>query len=820
MTFNKTILILFSSFFHLLLFSQEKIEIHGKITDETGKAVELANVSVVGKTYGTSSDEKGWFEFKVPYSEELKIGFSCLGYKNKTLSVKINNEDYKKGFVKLSVVLIKTYEEISEVQIHDKLNRTTSFTRLDPKVMNIIPNVTGSIEALLKTLPGVSSSNELSSQYSVRGGNFDENLVYVNDIEIFRPFLIRSGRQEGLSFVNSDLVSSVIFSAGGFDAKYGDKMSSVLDIKYKKPTKFSASASASLLGASAHVEGTSSNHRFTHITGFRYKSSQYILNSLETKGEYDPSFTDFQTYLTYDVSDNFELGFLGNSAINQYKFIPVDRETSFGTVHEALQLKMYFDGQEVDKFSTLLGAISGDYKPNKNMSLKFVASGFYTSEKETFDIQSQYLLNELDKDLGSETHGDSIANIGIGTFLNHARNYLDFKVYNAYHKGHLILNNNNLIWGLKYQHEKIEDDINEWMMLDSAGFSLPYTDSIVSFKDLLMTDTVIHSNRMSIYVQNTYSFNFDSIRCSITGGIRTSYWDFNNRVLFSPRASFSLIPNWKRDVLFRFSSGFYYQPPFYKELRNQDGEINKNIEEQKSIHFVLSGDYQFMAWNRPFKLVSELYYKFLDNLIPYNIDNVRIRYYGKNNAHGYSMGIDIKINGEFVKGVDSWLSVSVMQTEEDIEDDYYDVTDSNGTKTIFPGYIPRPSDQRVNVGLFFQDYFPGNPSYKMHLNLLFGSRLPFGPPDSERYEAIHRMPPYRRVDIGFSKIIMKQGINISNTNIFRYFKNLWLGLEVYNLFGVNNTISYLWVTDVENRQYAVPNNLSARRLNFKIISEF
>lgn len=817
------IIIIFLVFVNNSLFSQDEIRIFGKITDTKKKPIELVNISIKGQPYGTTTNKDGNYQFYIPNIKRFVVVFSCVGYESKELSFDRTNQNLIHfSYLELNGKLKASLKKISQINISDQQYRKTSLTRIDPKIMYVIPDVSGNIEAVIKTLPGVSSNNELSSQYSVRGGNFDENLVYVNDIEVYRPLLIRSGQQEGLSFVNSDLVSSILFSAGGFDAKYSDKMSSVLDIKYKRPTKFGGSFTTSLLGASAHVEGTSKNLRFTHISGIRYKTSRYLLNSLDTKGEYTPNFFDFQTYLTYDVTDNFELSFLGNFSQNKYKFIPVNKTTVFGTVNEVLQLKMYFDGQEVDNFTNFTGALAGTYKPNKNLKLKFITSLYNSLENETYDIQSQYLINELDRDIGSSTMGDSVANIGIGTFLNHARNYLNANVYNIYNKSEYKIDNNILSWGVKYQHEIIDDNINEWEMHDSAGYSLPYNDSTVSLFYVLNSKHNISSNRINSYIQNSHQFNIKNTEFNFTLGFRINYWDFNKQYVFSPRTSLSFKPNWEKDVMFRFALGYYKQPPFYKELRDLKGNINKNIKAQKSFHVVLGSDYNFTAWNRPFKYTTEIYYKYLNDLIPYNVDNVRIRYLGKNNAKGYAMGLDMKVNGEFVKGVDSWFSLSLMKTEENLADDSYFVTDSLGNLTeVEPGYIPRPSDQRINIALFFQDYLPGDPSYKMHLKLLYGSKLPFGPPNSPRYLATNRMPTaYRRVDIGFSKVLIKENQKISNKNPFHFFKSLWISAEIFNLLKIKNTISLTWVSDIRNHQYGIPNYLTSRRINIKLNGKF
>ncbi len=804
--------------------AQDYFTYSGKISNQDGIAISEINLKVVElDNIGISTDNSGKFKIKLPANKELTIVFTHIQYEDK--SIKITGKPGENIVNNFS--LKEKINSIPIITVESKTERQTNLQRIDPKIIQQIPDVTGGIEASLKAFPGVAKNNELSSQYSVRGGNFDENLVYVNDIEVYRPFLIRSGQQEGLSFVNPDMVSSILFSAGGFDAKYGDKMASVLDIKYKKPTKYAASVSASLLGGSLSFEGCSNNHRFTHISGFRYKSSQYVLNSLDTKGEYKPSFTDFQTYLTYDITEKLEITFLGNYAMNSYNFVPQTRETSFGTIDEALKLKIYFDGQEQDKYSTVFGAFSTNYKFNDNLKISFTGSAYSASEQENFDIMGQYFLNELDKEMGSNNLGDSLMNIGVGTFLNHARNKLNINVINFQHRGTFKKNNYTILWGANIQNEIINDKINEWEMLDSAGYSLPYTDTLNSdtSRKVGMYSNVNSKNYMSTYrltsfIQKTNIMEIDSNEFSYTIGIRENYWTFTNQLLLSPRGAISLKPNWKHDFLFRFSTGYYYQPPFYRELRDLNGQINYNIEAQKSIQFVLGTDFVFYAWGRPFKFITELYYKNFTKLIPYQIDNVRIRYLAKNDAKGYATGIDFKINGEFVPGVESWASVSIMKTMENLSDDYYYKNENNTLVKVEPGYIPRPTDQLVNFGLFFQDYLPRNPSYKMQLSLLFGSGLPFGPPNSERYQATYRMPPYRRVDIGFSKLLKSEEHQLTKGNPFHNFKSIWLGLEIFNLLDINNTISYQWVTDVRDHQYAVPNYLSSRRLNLKLIAKF
>ncbi|OFX28341.1 MAG: hypothetical protein A2033_05970 [Bacteroidetes bacterium GWA2_31_9] len=806
---------LFLVFFIIIsdfVFAQSFSTFNGFITDKNKKPIELANITFPNLHIGTRTDSLGFFQLKVPVGKDFKYIITCVGFF--PISGKI--ESIVDNVITINPVMEIDIYQFPDIEIEDKHQRLTSLEKIDPKTIKVIPGAISGVEAILKTLPGVSSNNELSSQYSVRGGNYDENLVYVNDIEVYRPFLVRSGQQEGLSFINPDMISSILFSAGGFESKYGDKMSSVLDIKYKKPYKTGGSASMSLLGSSVHFEGASKNHRFTHISGLRYKTTKYLLNSLETKGDYSPSFIDFQTFLTYDITENLELDFLGNYAQNKYLFVPASRKTAFGNINIPLGLTVYFDGKEIDKFTTLTGAFSLNHKINNDFEIKWIASAYRTIEKETYDIQGQYFINELDKELGSDNVGDSLMNIGVGTYLDHARNYLDAYVFSFSNKGILVKNENTIKWGLNYQREIFYDKITEWRMLDSAGYSLPYTDSVVSVSNFLKTNIHNSTNRITGYLQNNYFFEYDSVLFNLTYGIRANYWDFNNEFLVSPRASLSFEPNWKRDFVFRFSTGYYYQPPFYKELRDVNGNVNYNIKAQKSIHFLVGSDYNFTLWNRPFKLITEAYYKILKNLITYEIDNVRISYSGENNAKGYAVGLDLKMNGEFVKGIDSWASLSIMQTEEDINNDSYILYEDSLAIEVHPGYIPRPTDQRVNFGLFFQDYLPGNPSYKMHLNLLFGSRLPFGSPNSVQYRNAFRIPPYRRVDIGFSKVLISEDKKYES-KLLKNFKSAWITLEVFNLLGTNNTISYMWISDIYNRKYAIPNYLTSRRLNLKMV---
>lgn len=816
--------------------------IKGQVVDQKNKPLELVNVSVLGIPGGTVSDRNGNFEIGIPADTNVLVVFSFIGYEKQEFRLNLKSGEVKP----INLKMTESTEMLPDIVIQDERIRTTNLQRIDPKGVSAIPSVTGSIESLIKTLPGVASTSELSSQYSVRGGNFDENLVYVNDIEIYRPLLIRSGQQEGLSFLNSDLTSSILFSSGGFDAKYGDKMSSVLDIQYRTPVEYAGSLSLSLLGASGHFEGISTNRKFSHITGVRYKTNQYLLNALETKGDYQPSFLDIQTLLRYKLTSKTEVSFLGNIADNKYKFIPQTRETSFGTLSQVKRLTIYFDGQEVDRYQTLMGALKLTYKPMKNLQLKFIASAFNSDEQETFDIQGQYYIGEVETGLGSSSFGEEVGTIGVGTFLDHARNYLNATVFAAEHKGSYESTMNFLTWGVKYQHEWIDDQLHEWDLIDSAGYTLPRPPDQINSQNppvlplnldyFTKTKINLSTNRYEGFLQNSWNFDKDEDDFTVTAGIRANYWDYNNQFLLSPRASLSYHPNWKNDLLFRLAAGYYFQPPFYRELRDFSGNLVPEQAAQKSIHFVAGTDWNLTIWSRPFKFTTEVYYKILDDLIPYEVDNVRIRYYANERAKGYATGLDMKINGEFVPGVESWASMSFMKTEEDVYGDYYfeyyneegvrvgtgpeENPDAALNKKVEPGYIPRPTDQRFRFSMFFQDYLPMNPTYKMHLALYYGSSLPFGPPKSARYQQTLRMPPYRRVDIGFSKQIIGERVTFPKSNPFMRVSSLWVSLEVFNLLQVNNTISYIWVTDVSGVQYAVPNYLTPRQLNIKLVAQF
>ena len=835
--FSVKLLTLLASFFFLQSVYAQEGNVSGTLTDSTGKPLEGASIAVYGKPIGTATDAAGRYSLNVP-AQQLKIIFSYAGLKTDTFNIKLKSGEKKIIDLKFKSAV----RELPTVTIQETPVARINMTPLNPKVLTHIPTPNQSVEDIIKTLPGVSSSNELSSGYSVRGGNYDENLVYVNDIEVYRPFLVRSGQQEGLSFINSDMVSSIYFSAGGFDAVYGDKMSSVLDIQYRKPKKFGGAFNVSLLGGAIEMEGASKNKKHYVMGGFRYKTSSYLLSGLDVQGDYKPSFYDVQLLSGFKLNAKTDLELFGNYSRNNYVVIPKSRETEFGTVKQAYKLKIFFDGEENDLFETGLGAVSLTHKPNEKVKLKFIGSTFATAEEEKFDILGQYYLDQLESDIGSENFGNSKFNLGVGSFLEHARTQLTAFVWNAEHKGEYVNEKYLLRWGAKFQREEIEDKLREWKYLDSAGYSVPtYRDTpsvnaVLELKEFTNTKINIASSRISGYLQNTWTIT-DTTKIILATGVRAQYWDLNKEFIISPRASVTFKPKWKRNMNFRFASGIYYQPPFYRELRDLNGILHTDVKAQESIHFVLGSDYNFLSLGREFKLVTEIYYKYLDNLIPYKIDNVRIRYLADQTARGYAAGIDFRLNGEFVPGTESWASLSILQTQEDIKGDYYyDRYNSDGEKIIpgytvndiavdsvrhEPGYIPRPTDQRVTFGVFFQDYLPKHPAYKVYLNFLFGTGLPFGPPGKDRYKDVLRIPPYRRVDIGFSKQIIGEDVKRPpHIKFLRKFSEIWLNLEVYNLLQVNNTVSYIWVSDVTGRQYAVPNYLTSRQINVRLSFKF
>ncbi len=838
----------FLSLFLLLsvqwLFAQATATLRGTVSDANGVTLPLANVSVIGTSLGTSCNELGDYRLDLPAGRALKVQFSYSGAQAYTEELILEPGEVRVLNATLRFITLRPIDVEAT-----RIIRETGVDRIDPKLARFNPSPLGGVEALLGGQLGVVMRNELSSGYSVRGGNFDENLVYVNDIEVYRPFLVRAGQQEGLSFPNPDMIESIRFSSGGFEARYGDKMSSVLDIKYRRPRQFGGSAMASLLGGAIHLEDAMFKMRLRHVTGVRYRTTLLLLGGGDVKGDYRPVYTDAQTYWTYDLTPNVELGFLGLYSRNQYNVVPDDRETEFGPFNQPLRFTVYFDGQERTQFETLFGALNLNVQANRNLLLKLIASAYSTSESERFTIQGQYRLGELERDLGSEQFGEVVRDLGIGTYLDHARNQLDASVYTFAHKGYLQRPKSYVQWGIDTRVESITDKLNEWYLLDSADFSVPLnTGEDLYLQNTLKADLSVNSLRSSAYLQSTWRWESERHKdrwLSLVAGARAQHWSFNGQVVASPRVRLVWHPGWKkvirpdsivdRDYSFWLAGGLYYQPPFYREMRMLDGTLNPDIRAQRSIHALLGMDRWFEIWERPFRFTAEAYYKAMDDLIPYEVDNIRIRYYGTNNAKGYATGVDIKLAGQFIDGVDSWMSIGVLSAQEDVKDDFFYWRFNAAGDTIRPGYtrdnvavdssrvepgfIPRPTDQRVNVAFFFQDEFPRWPTAKVHVNLAFGTGLPFGPPNNNRYSDTLRTSLYRRVDIGFSKQFLgAEGQSRSGWR--RHVKDLWLTAEVFNLLNIDNVANHTWITDVTGRQYSIPDYLTPRRFNLKLIAWF
>ncbi len=844
-TKNKALLWLLAGFVFLFCqqdaYSQVQTGIvKGIVKDSEGKPLISNIVLLENQNISTSSNDKGEYEIKVPTDRSYTLVFTSLN----TEVVKQKIFANARSIIELNIKAKVKVNQIPEIEVTDNSKRTEAGSvEVKANSGQLLPSVNESIEGLLAAQAlGVQKNNELSSNYSVRGGNFDENLVYVNDFEVYRPFLIRSGQQEGLSFANPNLVQNIKFTSGGFQARYGDKMSSVMDVTYKRPQKFGGSFSASLLGLSGHLEGASKNKRFTFLVGVRQRLSQYILKSLETSGQYSPNFLDVQGFFTYQINPKWSMEFISNYSRNSYNFKPVSRETTFGYITDVKRLTIYFDGQEADRYQTIMNGLSLNYQPKDNLKLKILGSVYLNQEREAYDILGEYYLSQVENDLSKDNFGDILYSLGIGGLQNWARNTLHTEVYYAGFRGSWMKKGHNVQWGVDYKREYIQDKLSEWNRLDSAGYSLPLLPDHIDFENVelnrtLKTTNIIKNNRIAAFIQDTWKFG-DTTQFSFTYGLRYNYATLNKEALvLSPRVQFSVKPHMKPDMIFNVSGGLYYQPPFYREMRNLEGVVNTNLRSQKSAHAIAGMNYAFKIAKRPFSFVTEVYYKYMWDMVPYEFDNVLIRYFGTNQSRGYSAGIDLRLNGELADGDESWMSLSIMKSAEDIVGDKYtEYYDSAGntipntrtyqsqirdSSTVNPGFIPRPTDQRVNFAMFFQDHIPRFPYIKMHLSLVFGTGLPFGPPDNNRYKDVLRIPPYRRVDIGFSGQLWNREWSKKKGKAFgNILKGVWLSVEVYNLLGISNTVSYLWIKDVSNNQYAVPNYLTSRRINAKVVVNF
>lgn len=850
-------------FFSPLIALAQTATLQGIMRNPKGEAIEGMLVSEkANPTNGAATDAGGRFTLIIPSGKEVILIFKGIGSEPKEKAIRLNTGEVREV----------QFQYDNSVTIGDGIiiygDRTSGMKPIETRLRTKLPTVNPGIESYLLQAP-VNFASELSSSYSVRGGSFDENLVYVNDIQVYRPFLVRAGEQEGLSFPNPDMVSDIKFSAGGFQAKYGDKMSSVLDIKYAKPDTLQGSVTLGLLGGSLQLGGASKSKKFTHNTGFRYKDNSYVFNSLDVQGDYRPRYFDLQTYLTWSPKEYgpLEFSFLGNYQNNRYRFTPSTRQTDMGSINEALRLTVYFDGQEITRFQTYFGAFQTRYNPSPTSQLNLTVSAFNTYETEYFDIQGAYRLDELERDLGSDNFGEVLRNRGVGGFLDHARNQLDATVLSISHKGYVTAEakRNTLSWGFDIQNEHILDKLNEWSLLDSAGYASPrppddiHNDSIppserpaqgIYLHDKIKTINDIRSNRATAYVQNEKTWRFkNESELTLNAGFRANYWTFNEQLVAGPRVTAAYIPHWKvgrkneegkidsvkKDIVLRAAFGYYYQPPFYREMRGFDGAVNPEIRAQKSIHYIIGTDYVFHAWDRPFKLTTEAYYKQLRDLIPYEVENVRLRYFATNNSKGYATGADVMLNGEFIKGVQSWVRASFLKTAEDLVDDFYYLYLNSDGDTIYngftinnvvtdsilvtPGYIPRPNDQRFSFSLLFQDEMPKRPWYKVLVSFYFATGIPYGPPSHERYLDINRTRSYIRTDIGFSRDLILEK-NIGKNWFNRTFKQGTISLEVFNLLGTNNIINHQWIEDVNSRLYAVPTYLTGRRVNLRFALRF
>ena len=794
---------------HIIIFlwtvnlSAANLIVKGRVIDDANEPVVAATVKVSGTSTGTFTNTDGVYRLTIAERDTLELVYSCIGFEEvRRKLIEANGE------LTINVRLSQNTKELKEVEVTEIKRQMETMQLISPESYRMSPDATGgSVEAVIATMSGVSSSNELSSQYSVRGGTYDENSVYINGIEVYRPQLISSGQQEGLSIINPDLVGSVGFSTGGFSAEYADKMSSALDITYRQPEAFESSVGVSLMGANLAI-GQSSG-KFSQLHGVRFKRNNSLLSSMETKGEYDPTFFDYQTNLNLRLVEKWSMSFLGNIAVNNYKFKPQNRTTTFGTVNDAKQFTVYFDGHEKDRFETFFGAYTLGYKPSKSTDLSLILSGFLTNELVTYDISGEYWLDQAGTG-GEESVGGEL---GVGRYHEHSRNRLRTSVFEMSLKGDTRLKRHTLGYGLTLKRESVMERAREWERRDSAGYSLPFDPEALKVVYDLASKQDISSTRFSAFIQDTYRFNSSIGYFNVNGGVRMSYWSFNKEFIVSPRVSVGFVPERNNRWTFRLATGLYYQAPFYKEYRIQEVDakgntnvvLNKDIKSQRSFQFILGSDYTFRALNRPFKFSVEAYYKALSDLVPYEIDNLKMVYSGRNESSGYAMGLDLKLFGQFVPGSDSWISASLMKTQEDL----------NGVK------VPRPNDRRYGFALYFTDYFPKIPKLKFSLRGIFNDGLPQTAPRSTRDKGYFRTPAYKRVDIGLQYALLaplKDGE--SRSGFLRNFKSIWLGLDVFNLLDISNVSSYYWVTDVNRIQYAVPNYLTRRQFNIRLTIDF
>lgn len=782
------------------------VKISGIVTDNENEGLEFVTVKIQGTAIGTVTGAGGKYSVTAPEADTIRVVFSCIGFEESRRRL-IDAS----GEVTVNVKMTPASYALGAVEVTDYQKQTSGMQKIDNGNYRLAPDVSGgSVEALLTTMAGVSSGNEMSSQYSVRGGSYDENSVYINGIEVYRPQLISSGQQEGLSIVNPDMVGAIGFSTGGFPARYADRMSSVLDITYRQPEAFEGAVSASLMGASAAVG--SSSRIFSQLHGIRYKQNSSLLGSLEDKGEYDPRFFDYQTSMTLKPAEKWTVSLLGNISVNNYKFIPHNRTTKFGTSTDAKEFTVYFGGMEKDRFETYFGAATIAYKPSKKAEFALQAGGFFTNELVSYDISGEYWLDQAGTS-GSEGSGAIGGELGVGRYHEHARNRFKASVFNIALKGVTGIRRHNLNYGIDFKHETLYDRSREWELRDSAGFSLPADPDAVKVIYNLSSNNDLSTNRFAAYIDDTYRLETAAGYFNLNAGLRLSYWDFNKETLVSPRASVGFVPSRNPRLAMRFATGLYYQTPFFKEFRlpqtDADGNVivtlNSDIKSQRSFQLIFGADYTFRAFNRPFKISGEAYYKALGNLIPYEVDNLKLVYAGQNLTSGFAAGIDFKLFGQFVPGTDSWISFSLMKTSEKL----------NGVN------VPRPNDRRYSFALFFTDYFPKFPKLKFNLRGILNDGLPFAAPRGSFDKGYFRAPAYKRLDVGLQYALLSPTADgRPRTGTFRHIKSVWLGLDVFNLLDISNVSSYYWVTDINNIQYAVPNYLTRRQFNVRLSIEF
>jgi hypothetical protein len=811
----------------IFCFAQKKLAtVSGRVLDEAEHPLAHVSITILGQQKGIMSSDSGTFKMRVPADRAFALVFSYSGYKTAQQNFILNEGEQEK----ITIRLEPGTESLEEVIIRDQKDRTeTGLIRPNPKSVINLPSPVMGVESMLKVFVG--SNNELTSQYNVRGGSYDENLIYVNDFEIFRPYLVRSGQQEGLSFINPEMVRNISFYTGGFQAKYGDKMSSVLDIQYNTPKKFGGSAYISILEQGFHVEGLSDNKRLSYIIGARNRSNKNLLSHQETQGSYTPSSADLQALIDYQLSNKWQAEFLGNLSRTRFTLIPEYSQLTssvFSPFFTAnLGVDIYFQGQERDEYGTAMLGVSTTYQPNKRLRLKWLASRFEDDEQENIDIAGAYLFGDRDFDKSSATYGMIVNPLGAGLYQNFARNQLNIVDYNFSHKGSFTTNKHLVQWGLSYDQTRIHDQLNEWEYQDSAGYSLPYNPNLLELSSVLKSKADLSINKYSGFVQDNMAFNKNGNSYTLQGGLRFNYNDLNNEFLLSPRISASWKPAWKKDIIFRAAAGSYDQPPFYRELRRYDGTLNTDLKAQKSWQGVAGFDFNFIGSGRPMRLTTEAYYKYMTDVVPYDIDNVRIRYFGENNAKAYATGLEMRLFGELVKDAESWISIGFMRTRENLDNDYYKVytVDSLNrpidSTTVQGGWYRRPTDRLITFGMFFQDYLSTNKNFKVYLNTLYGTNLPYNIPGSVQYRNALTIPPYLRVDMGFSALLLdSERSNRRSHSPFRNFENIWASLEIFNIIDKANTISYLLIKDFQNNIFTMPNRLTPRLVNFKIVARW